>query len=126
LGRLEGAGYALDVTPVYGLVSETVRTIQETNPQMVVLGSLHDGRRTRHLVKRLRSACGDIPMLVGCWGPWSSSEFRRELSRTGADEVVTTLAQARSALRRIAESRSSLDRAGTLPVETIESAEATR
>jgi hypothetical protein len=58
----------------------------------------------RHLVKRLRSACPEIPIVVGCWGLQGSAEVRTELCSAGADDVVTSLAKARVTVPRLTRS----------------------
>src|SRR6266852_2208445 len=91
---LEPAGYTVRIAPAGGLVSEMMAAVQAAGPGLICLGSLGESSNVRHLVKRLRSACPKIPIVVGCWGPQGSAEVRTELCSAGADDVVTSLAEA--------------------------------
>jgi predicted PurR-regulated permease PerM len=97
LGRLlEPAGLALRVAPAGGLVSEMLARIRAARPSLVCLGSLEGNGRARHLAKRLRTACPGTPIVVGCWGLRGNPQMRAQLDLVGVDEVVTSLADARS------------------------------
>ena len=97
---LAPAGYALQIAPVGGLVSELMAIVQAALPGLICLSSVEGSGRTRHLVKRLRSACPETPILVGCWG-LRSGDVRAELTAAGADDVVATLTEARVAVLRL-------------------------
>jgi len=97
---LAPAGYALQIAPVGGLVSELMATVQAALPGLICLSSVEGSGRTRHLVKRLRSACPETPILVGCWR-LRTGDVRAELTAAGADDVVATLAEARVAVLRL-------------------------
>ena len=71
------------------------------NPASILVSSLEESGRARHLVKRLRTVCPEIPIVVGRWGLQGSSKLRADLCAAGADDVVTTLAQARNDLLRL-------------------------
>jgi len=94
--------------------------VQASRPSLICLGSLEGGGRARHLVKRLHGACPDIPILVGCWGLRGATELRTELRAAGADDVVSSLAEARVAARRLTPSsaRPSPSATGTTPAES--------
>lgn len=98
---LEPAGYTVRIAPAGGLVSEMMAAVQAAGPGLICLGSLGESSNVRHLVKRLRSACPKIPIVVGCWGPQGSAEVRTELCSAGADDVVTSLAEARVTVPRL-------------------------
>ncbi len=101
---LEPAEYRVQVAPAGGLVSEMMAAVQAAQPGLICVSSLEGTGRTRHLVKRLRTACPGIPILVGCWGLQSSAQVRPELVAAGANDVVTTLAEARGAGLRLHQS----------------------
>jgi len=94
-------GYAVRIAPAGALVSEMIAAVEAMNPASIFVSSLEESGRARHLVKRLRSACPEIPIVVGGWGQQGSSTLRADLCAAGADDVVTTLAQARRDLLRL-------------------------
>jgi len=98
LGRvLEPTGRTVQTGPTGMLSVETLAT----RPQLVCLSSMESGGRVQDFVQRLSSACPDVPILVGCWGLRNSSGLRAELARAGAEELVTSLAEARAAVMRL-------------------------
>jgi predicted PurR-regulated permease PerM len=94
-------GYTIEIVPAGALVAETIATVQQMNPASILVSSLEESGRARHLVKRLRSVCPDVPVVVGCWGFHASGRLRTDLCAAGADDVATTLAQARNDLIRV-------------------------
>jgi predicted PurR-regulated permease PerM len=117
---LEPAGYAVQIPPAGGLVSEMMAAVLASRPSLICLGSLEGGGRARHLVKRLHGACPDTPILVGCWGLRGAAELRTELRAAGADDVVSSLAEARVAALRLTRSsaRLSPSATGATPAES--------
>jgi predicted PurR-regulated permease PerM len=102
LGRLlEPTGPTLDVAPAKSLVSEMLADIQATRPSLICIGSLSSNGRARHLVKRLRTACPDTPIVTGCWGLKNVAATRATLDAAGADDLVTSLAEARATVLRL-------------------------
>jgi predicted PurR-regulated permease PerM len=98
LGRvLEPTGRTVQTGPAGMLSVETLAT----RPQLICLSSIEGGGRLRDLVERLSSACPDVPILVGCWGLGNPAGLRTELARAGAEELVTSLAEARAAVMRL-------------------------
>ena len=98
LGRLlEPSGRTVQTGPAGVPVAQTLAM----QPQLICLSSMEGGGRVRDLVKRLRDACPDIPILVGCWGLRSPAGLRAELALAGADDLVTSLAEARAAALRL-------------------------
>ena len=98
LGRvLEPTGRTVQTGPTGMLSVETLAT----RPQLVCLSSMESGGRVQDFVQRLSSACPDVPILVGCWGLRNSAGLRAELARTGAEELVASLAEARAAVMRL-------------------------
>jgi len=99
--QLDADGYRIENVPAGALVAETIAAVTAMSPAAIVVSSVEESGRARHLVKRLRSACPDIPIVVGCWGLHASPKLRADLCAAGADDVVTTLVQARSDLMRL-------------------------
>ena len=98
LGRLlESSGHTVQTKPAGVLGVETAAT----RPQLILLSSMEGSGRLRDLVKRLRGACPDVPILVGCWALPSPAGLRTELALAGAEELVTSLAAARAAVMRL-------------------------
>jgi len=98
---LDADGYHIQSAPAGALVAETIAAVVAMCPAAIFVSSVEESGRARHLVKRLRSACPDIPIIVGCWGLHASPKLRTDLCTAGADDVVTTLGQARSDLMRL-------------------------
>ena len=98
------------------------------SPAGIVVSGVEDMGRARHLVKRLRAVCPETPIVVGCWGSPGSAKHRADLCAAGADEVVTTLGQARSDLLRLmpAPRPAAEDDELSTPGEDIELATSTR
>jgi predicted PurR-regulated permease PerM/CheY-like chemotaxis protein len=96
---LEPAGCTVQTAPTGMLGVETLAT----RPQVICLSSMEGDGRVRDFVQRLSSACPDVPILVGCWGlrKRNSVGLRAELARAGAEELVTSLAEARAAVIRL-------------------------
>jgi CheY-like chemotaxis protein len=97
---LEPEGYTIEIAPAGMLVSELLTTVQAARPSVICLSALEASGRARHLVKRLRAAFPDLPILVGCWG-FHGAEPRSELRAAGADDVVSSLADARASTLRL-------------------------
>jgi predicted PurR-regulated permease PerM len=98
---LEADGYAMQIASAGALVSETIAAVTAMSPASIFVSSLEESGRARHLVKRLRAVCPETTIVVGCWGPQGSASLRADLCAAGADDVVTTLGQARSDLLRL-------------------------
>jgi len=98
---LDADGYLIESVPAGALVAETIAAVTAMSPAAIFVSSVEESGRARHLVKRLRSACPEIPIIVGCWGLHASPRLRADLCAAGADDVVTTLVQARSDLMRL-------------------------
>jgi CheY-like chemotaxis protein len=94
---LEPTGRTVETGPTGMLNVETLAT----RPQLICLSSMEGNGRVRDFVQRLSSACPDVPILVGCWGLRNSAGLRAELARAGAEELVTSLAEARAAVMRL-------------------------
>ena len=105
LGHLLGDRADVRQAPAGGLVAEAVSFVQESAPSVVLVGSLAGGgaARVRHLVKRLRAASPDAPILVARWAAPRAAVDRRDLLHAGASEVATSLAEARAEVLRLAQ-----------------------
>jgi len=102
---LEPTGRTVETGPTGTLNVETLAT----RPQLICLSSMEGNGRVRDFVQRLSSACPDVPILVGCWGLRNASGLRAELARAGAEELVTSLAEARAAVMRLTTTSPSRD-----------------
>ena len=98
---LERDGYAVQIAPAGALVAETIAAVVAMTPVAIIVSSVEERGRARHFVKRLRAACPESVIVVGCWGLQGSAKLRADLCAAGADDVVTTLGQARSDLLRL-------------------------
>jgi len=98
---LEPDGHALRIAPAATLVAETIAAVLAMSPAGIFVSAVDDIGRARHLVKRLRAACPETPIVVGCWGLPGAAKLRADLCAAGADDVVTTLDQARNDLLRL-------------------------
>src|SRR5262245_40932573 len=102
---LEPTGRTVETGPTGMLNVETLAT----RPQLICLSSMEGNGLVRDFVQRLSSACPDVPILVGCWGLRNASGLRAELARAGAEELVTSLAEARAAVMRLTTTSPSRD-----------------
>jgi hypothetical protein len=90
---LDADGYHIQRAPAGALVAETIAAVVAMCPAAIFVSSVEESGRARHLVKRLRSACPDIPIIVGCWGLHASPKLRTDLctgGRTSARRGPTT------------------------------------
>jgi predicted PurR-regulated permease PerM/methylmalonyl-CoA mutase cobalamin-binding subunit len=107
LGRLLASrGYEIEVTSAEALASEVASAARDQNVSLICIGGLAPGglAQTRYLCKRLRAAqLPDLKIVVGRWG------FRREVDGTrksllsaGADQIATSLLEARDHITNLA------------------------
>jgi hypothetical protein len=85
------------------LTSEVAHLVEERRPALVCIGSVAPGgvSHTRHLCKRLRVRCPDLPMVVGRFGLHDeSADERQQLMEGGADHIATTM---RELVRHVTE-----------------------
>jgi predicted PurR-regulated permease PerM len=104
LGRLlADDGCALHLAPPGGLIGEAVAAVDAAPPALVCVAAVGNGgrRRMRHLVKRLRQSHPDTPILAARWGAGNTSALRADLAEIGADDLVTSLAEARAEILRL-------------------------
>jgi predicted PurR-regulated permease PerM len=98
---LERKDCRLEVISARTLAGEVVSRVRKERPAVVCIATLPPGglAQTRYLCKRLRAQFPALKLLVGRWGQTESSERSRErILAAGADQVVTTLLEARDYL----------------------------
>ncbi len=114
LGRLlSPGGCEMRITPGGRLVGETLALVETDAPALVCIGAVGRGgrRRMRHLVKRIRVAQPDIPILAARWGTAGGPEVRADLAATGADDIATSMAEARDAVLSLLRAARGISRA---------------
>jgi predicted PurR-regulated permease PerM len=95
---LEPTGCQMAVLSAKTLAAEVVARVRKEGPAIVCIAALPPGglAQTRYLCKRLRAQFRDLKIIVGRWGATENSERMRErLQSAGANEVFTTLIDAR-------------------------------
>ncbi len=94
---LEPTGCEMRITPAGGLVGEAMALLETSPPALVCVAAVGGaGRgRMRHLVKRLRMSQPDMAILATRWGAGSGPAVRADLITAGADEIATSLEEAR-------------------------------
>jgi CheY-like chemotaxis protein len=95
---LEPTGCQMEVLSAKALTAEVVARVRKKRPALVCIAALPPGglAQTRYLCKRLRAQFRDLKIIVGRWGASENSERTRErLQSAGANEVFTTLVEAR-------------------------------
>jgi predicted PurR-regulated permease PerM len=91
----------MEVISATTFTGEVVSRVQKERPAIVCIGALPPGglAQTRYLCMRLRAQFPNLKVIVGRWGVSENSErVREKLLSSGADQVVTTLIEARSEL----------------------------
>jgi methylmalonyl-CoA mutase cobalamin-binding subunit len=88
------------------LASDIVEQVRDAGVDAVVLVAVPPGglSQVRYLVKRLRAASVDLPVLVVRPGLIAGAQLRqrRELAELGVSRLASTLTDAASELRKIA------------------------
>jgi predicted PurR-regulated permease PerM len=95
---LEPIGCQVDTLSAKTLTAEVVARVRDERPAVVCIAALPPGglAQTRYLCKRLRAQFRDLKIIVGRWGATDNIERTRErLKSAGANEVCTTLVEAR-------------------------------
>jgi predicted PurR-regulated permease PerM len=91
----------MEVISATTFTGEVVSRVQKERPAVVCIGALPPGglAQTRYLCMRLRAQFPKLKVIVGRWGVSENSErVREKLLSAGADQVVTTLIEARNQL----------------------------
>jgi DNA-binding transcriptional LysR family regulator len=98
---LDPARWDVEVVGYERLSAELLNLAAEQRPAVICIGALPPGgmSHTRYLCKRLRARFPDVKILVGRWGLKGHLERnQQQLREAGADQVVTTLREARDVL----------------------------
>jgi hypothetical protein len=80
------------------LVAEVVERVTSAPPGVVVVATVAPGglAQSRHLIKRLRQAFPELPIVAVRWGPPEGrDEARTQLLAAGASDFAGTLLEAR-------------------------------
>jgi predicted PurR-regulated permease PerM len=96
--RLHVDGVAVATLPPALLVAEVVERVTSAPPGVAVVATLAPGglAQSRHLIKRLRRACPELPVVAVRWGPPEDvDEARTQLLSAGATDFAATLLEAR-------------------------------
>jgi predicted PurR-regulated permease PerM len=113
---LVSSGCTMEVISATTFTGEVVSRVQKERPAVVCIGALPPGglAQTRYLCMRLRAQFPDLKVIVGRWGLSENSErVREKLISAGADQVVTTLIEARSRLTPLIQALSHVQEAKT-------------
>jgi CheY-like chemotaxis protein len=105
LGRLLGpAGPLVRIVPPGPPAVDAVAALESEGAALICVGAIGPGgaRRLCKLVRRLRDATADTPILVLRCGVTRTVAMRRALRAAGATAYVTTLAEARVKVLRLA------------------------
>jgi predicted PurR-regulated permease PerM len=96
---LDGGRWKVDVLSADALAPEVAEQAEEDRAGLLFIGSVSPRGlpHCRYLCKRLRERFPARKIVVGRWG--QSGDEEEQLCADGADEVVTSLADAQSALR---------------------------
>jgi CheY-like chemotaxis protein len=104
----------MEVISATTFTGEVVSRVQKERPAIVCIGALPPGglAQTRYLCMRLRAQFPNLKVIVGRWGLSENSErVREKLLSAGADQVVTTLIEARSQLTPLIQALSHVQEA---------------
>ncbi|HEY7520794.1 MAG TPA: AI-2E family transporter [Methylomirabilota bacterium] len=98
VSRLHVDGVAVAALPPTLLVAEVVERVTSAPPGVVVVATVAPGglAQSRHLIKRLRQAFPELPIVAVRWGPPEGrDEARTQLLAAGASDFAGTLLEAR-------------------------------
>jgi uncharacterized protein (DUF2384 family) len=115
---LTGTGVTLNIAAGRMMTSDLISTLHKERFSAVCLADLPPSPSTkgRYLVKRLRAAFPDIPIVVGRWGPESlADDDPAALLRAGASHVGRTLTETRDYLCALGVGRTREVRPGSEP-----------
>jgi predicted PurR-regulated permease PerM len=99
---VENFGFQMTTASAERLLGEVLAKLKETPVDLILISSLPPlaGRFSRLVCKRVQAAHPDIPILVGLWGGDRLVQTQSKLIDAGADQVVTTAAEAVEYVRR--------------------------
>ncbi len=107
--RLAVDGVAATTLPSTLLVAEVVERVTSLPPGVAVVATLAPGglAQSRHLVKRLRGAFPELPIVAVRWGPPDGvGEAQAQLLAAGASDFAATLLDARKRILQYRQVRS--------------------
>jgi hypothetical protein len=96
--RVAVDGVSVTMLPPTLLVAEVVERVTVLSPAVAVVAAVGPGglAQSRHLIKRLRAAFPELPIVAVRWGPPDGiAEARTQLSAAGANDVAPTVLEAR-------------------------------
>ena len=91
--------WELSITALATLTGELIDSVTTQHPPLICISALPPGgiTQTRYLCKRLKSTSPDTKIVVGRWGGKGTPEQRSaHLKQTGADQIATSLLDARN------------------------------
>ena len=91
--------WQLSITALATLTGELIDSVSGQHPSLICISALPPGgiTHTRYLCKRLKSASPETKIVVGRWGGKGTPEQRAaHLKQTGADQIATSLLDARN------------------------------
>lgn len=106
---------AFEILPTTLLASEVLSALAANRPDAVCISSVgfQGGQQTRYLCKRIRQNFPEIEIIVGRWGQTGGlDKLAQNLKARGADQVVTSLVDARDALQRLTHLDSKIEDEG--------------
>jgi hypothetical protein len=101
--RLGVDAVAVTALPATLLVAEVVDRVASVQPGVAVVATLAPGglAQSRHLIKRLRQAFPELPIVAVRWGPPEGlDEARTQLLAAGATDFAATLGEARERIEQ--------------------------
>ena len=86
-------------------VAEIVQTVTQKQCKAILISAVPPGAAAEagYLARRLRRQLPDIKIVIGLWGADAASRSGERLLKLGVDEVITRIAEAPDALRRLAD-----------------------
>jgi predicted PurR-regulated permease PerM len=107
--RLAVDSVGITTLPSTLLVAEVVERVTSLPPGVVVVATLGPGglAQSRHLIKRLRGAFPELPIVAVRWGPTDGiADARAQLIAAGANDFASTLLEARERILQYRQVRS--------------------
>jgi predicted PurR-regulated permease PerM len=96
---LRPLGYSVEVLSSSMLAAEVMERVGNECPKVICVASLAPGgaAQARYMVKRIRTQCPGVKIVVARWGEQENLErMNKRLKAAGADFVGSTLAETRS------------------------------
>ena len=85
-------------------VAEIAQTVAQKQCKTILISVVPPGaHEAGYLARRLRRQLPDVTIVIGLWGGDAGSRSSERLLKLGVDEVITRIAEAPDALRRLAD-----------------------